>query len=217
MKELLNNVYFRLVNKSGNMHWWPGETRDEIIIGAILTQNVSWKNVAKALENLKSKNMLTLKAVHEASAMEVGTLIQPTRFYNQKVISIKNFTKYLFDNYSGELDTMFASELENLRTELLNIKGLGAETVDCILLYGGNKLIFVIDGYTTRVFSRLGVGEKNWAYDDYQRLFMSNINPDLELYKDYHAQIVNLGHSLCKNKKPNCRVCPLAEICENGK
>jgi endonuclease-3 related protein len=214
MKDLLKSTYSQLLSRFGNRNWWPADTRDEIIIGAILTQNVSWRNVTIAIDNLKSEDLLNLESIHEAAISAIAPLIKPTRFYNVKARRLKNFTDYMFGKYSGNLDAMFNQSHVALREELLGVKGLGAETVDSILLYAGGKLTFVVDAYTMRILPRLGIGNDKWKYSDYQKMFMDNIKPDLELYKDYHAQIVHLGHLICKGNNPICEECPLSITCK---
>jgi endonuclease-3 related protein len=214
VKNALNNIYQLLFKEFGNRHWWPADTRDEIIIGAILTQNVSWRNVKIAIDNLKSENLLNLKSIHQADISSIAPLIKPTRFYNVKARRLKNFTDYMFGKYSGNLDDTFNQSYVALREELMGVKGLGAETVDSILLYAGGKLTFVVDAYTMRILPRLGIGNDKWKYSDYQKMFVDNIKPDLELYKDFHAQIVHLGNLICKGKNPICEDCPLKTTCK---
>jgi endonuclease III related protein len=215
--KFLEDIYLLLLNKFGFRNWWPGDTQDEIIIGAILTQNVNWSNVEKAIENLKQNCLLNLKSIHESEISRIAPLIKPTRFYNQKCIKLKNFSDYLFSNYSGSLDSMFGQSLETLRQELLNLKGLGNETVDSILLYAGGKPIFVVDTYTQRILSKLGVQTLGWQYKEYQRFFMKNLKTDVELYKDFHAQIVYWGHNICKAKERICLECPIVQNCKEAK
>ena len=158
---------------------------------------------------------LTLKAIHEASISEITTLIKPTRFYNQKAQKLKSFIDFLFYKYSGNLDALLSQNTSELRRELLNIKGLGAETVDSILLYAGEKPVFVIDAYTKRIFSRLGLTDEEWRYQAYQQFFMERLVKDVKLYNDYHAQIVYLGHVHCKKREPECMICPLNNLCRS--
>lgn len=215
MKELLFNIYSILLNEYGNRKWWPAKTKDEIIIGAILTQNVSWRNVKKAIDNLRDNKLITLKSIQTVDLIILAPLIKSTRYYNQKSLKLKRFTDYLFINYCGHLELMFEQKVERLRNELLNIKGLGEETVDSILLYAGNKSTFVIDTYTIRILKRLGIGNEEWKYKDYQRLFIENLDNDLALYKDYHAQLVHLGNLICKLHNPKCNDCPINTYCKN--
>jgi len=214
MKYLLEDIYAHLLRSFGHRHWWPAETRDEVIIGAILTQSVAWKNVKTAINNLKHHDLLTLEAVYKVDASIIAPLIKPTRFYNQKAKKLKAFTEFLFSKYGGSLDVIFSEDLEELRKELLTVNGLGEETVDSILLYAGGKSIFVIDAYTKRVFSRLGLTDEKWSYREYQRFFMERLDRNVELYNDFHAQIVHLGHVYCKKNNPQCQKCPLKEHCE---
>ncbi len=161
MNPIFEHIYNLLHAEFGYGNWWPATTREEVIIGAILTQSVSWRNVKTAISNLEANGLLTLEAIHKGNPSHLASLIKSTRFYNQKVKKLLNFTELLFWKYSGSLDMMFSRKLMELRSELLNINGLGEETVDSILLYAGEKEIFVVDAYTKRIFSRLGImGEK---------------------------------------------------------
>ena len=215
MEYPLIEIYHKLLAAFGHRRWWPAQTRDEVIIGAILTQNVAWKNAKVAIDNLRRHNLLTLEAIHEASISEIATLIKPTRFYNQKAQKLKYFIDFLFYKYGGNLDALFSQDTGELRRELLDIKGLGEETADSILLYAGEKPVFVIDAYTKRIFSRLGLTGGEWSYRAYQQFFMERLVKDVKLYNDYHAQIVHLGHVYCKKHEPECTPCPLNKLCRS--
>jgi len=209
----LEDIYARLRRQFGHRHWWPATTQEEVIIGAILTQSVSWSNASKAISNLKAHGLLSLEAIHKADSSNITSLIKCTRFYNQKAKKLKCFTGFLFNKYKGSLEALFSRSLSILRDELLHINGLGEETVDSILLYAGNKEIFVVDAYTKRIFSRLGIIDEKTSYRECQKFFMTNLNRDAKLYNDYHAQIVHLGHHCCKKSNPECMKCPLRQLC----
>jgi len=208
----LPQVYSILRNHQGPQHWWPGETPDEIIIGAILTQNVSWKNVVKALNNLHSAGIYTLKDLYALPVEAIAPLIRPTLYYNQKAMKLKTFTNFLRERYQFNLSKMFSEELQTLRSEMLKLKGLGPETVDSILLYAGSKPVFVIDAYTIRLLTRLGFTDKEMIYSQWQKFITERIPANVELYNDFHAQIVNLCKNICRNK-PLCKSCPLISYC----
>jgi endonuclease-3 related protein len=208
----LLEVYNILLNFQGPQHWWPGETQDEIIIGAILTQNVSWKNVVKAINNLHSAGIYTLKELDALSVEAIAPLIRSTLYYNQKAIKLKTFTNFLRERYQFDLQQMFAEDLKTLRSEMLKLKGLGPETVDSILLYAGSKPVFVVDAYTIRLLFRLGFTDKKMNYSQWQEFITERIPQDIELYNDFHAQIVNLCKDICRNK-PRCEICPLTLYC----
>jgi len=212
--KILSKIYNSLFHSFHPQNWWPGDTADEIIIGAILTQNVNWKNVETAIENLKQNDLYTIEQIHHANIEKIAPLIRSTLYYNQKAKKLKNFAEFLFTTYNGELDRMFRTETAELRRQLLQIKGIGEETADSILLYAGGKPVFVIDTYTKRIFSRLGITKPDWNYSQYQQFFMANLPQDISLFNDYHAQIVHLGKHFCK-RKPLCYKCPLNNICRS--
>ncbi len=206
----LLEIYNVLQNRFGHRNWWPGDSKLEIILGAILTQNTNWKNVEKALQNLKSKRVLSYKALSKLPQEELAELIRPSGYYNQKAIKIKNFLRFLHKEYKGSLTKMFQEPTESLRPKLLAIKGIGPETADSILLYAGDHLSFVIDLYTYRVMTRHHWAEEEIDYHGLQELFEDAIPKELNLYQDFHAQIVAVGHNYCR-KTPKCDACPLVE------
>ncbi len=219
-------IYERLLNHFGEQEWWPCKTgrRFEIIAGAILTQNTNWKNVEKALDNLAEKKKLSRNAIKSMSTKELSDLIKPSGYYKQKAKKLKAFV-----NFSGKMT----------RKNLLSIWGIGPETADSILLYAYNKPYFVIDAYTKRVFTRLGLLElkgknkgktrlgkssKNKAkpdaivinnsnnYEEIRKFFESKLPKDVKIYKEFHALIVELAKNYCR-KEPLCSSCPLKRVC----
>lgn len=206
------DIYEKLFDHFGARHWWPGDTSLEVCIGAILTQSVAWKNVEKAISNLKQQNLLDWENLKRASAEDIEPYIIPTRFYKMKAKKIVSFVRFVEENY-GSLEKMFSENLEVLRPALLKVWGLGPETVDSILLYAGEKPTFVIDAYTKRIFSRLGAIDADISYEDLRSYFQDALPKEAPLYNEYHALIDGLGHHICLNKKPRCMDCPLNELC----
>jgi len=203
-------IYQDLYNFFGSQHWWPGETELEIIVGAILTQGVNWGNVEKAINNLKKRGLLTTRALLQVKEKELAELIRPTGYYNMKTRKLKAFINFLFERYDGKLDIMFTTGLDQIRSELLGVYGIGPETADSILLYAGNYPVFVIDAYTRRIFNRLGYILPDLKYDELQQIIVNNFPEDVNQYNEYHALLVALGKDICKNKSPRCRDCPLS-------
>jgi len=213
LKNRLMTIYDLLYNAFGPRHWWPADTPFEVIIGAILTQNVSWKNVEKAIAALKEIDAMTPEAMAALPTDMLAEKIRPAGYFNMKAKKIKAFMEYLYSRYDGSLDRMFQMPLPVLRKELLSVYGIGQETADSIILYAGNMPIFVVDAYTKRIFSRLGLVDENYSYEAVQRLFMDNLPRDTRLYNEYHALIVAAGNMYCGNRKKKCGLCPLGLIC----
>ena len=203
-------IYDKLLNHYGPQHWWPADTPFEVIVGAILTQAVSWSHVEKAINNLKQEAMLDPDSLREVDQDKLASLIKPSGYYNMKAKKIKAFLSFLFDHYDGDLIKMFDTELMVLRKELLGIYGIGQETADSILLYAGNYPIFVIDAYTKRLFHRLGYFDKDIKYKELQKKVSNNIITSLKIYQEYHALIVKLGKECCFKTNPDCSNCPLS-------
>ena len=209
-------IYNQLHNSFAPQGWWPLTTegfeskhhagkpkndkhRFEIIVGAILTQNTAWKNVEKALYNLSKNNLLDADKIKKTDARKIAELIRPAGYYNQKAERLKIAADFFLKNKNPT------------REQLLNVKGIGPETADSILLYAYEKPFFVIDAYTKRIFERLGFRAKN--YDGWQKLFMDNLPKDGKMFNEYHALLVELGKAHCK-KKPVCKGCPIKELCK---
>jgi endonuclease-3 related protein len=209
--EALLMIYDRLNGHFGNCNWWPAATPLEVIFGAILTQNTNWKNVEKALENLRAHGLLDPEELLQEPDKEVARLIRPSGYYNVKTKRLKAFLRFLHDEYNSSLDAMFDRDMWGLRAELLAVQGIGEETADSILLYAGGKAIFVVDTYTQRILQRTGMITDAWSYQDTQKLFMDNLPHDVGLFNQYHALFVHTGKDYCR-KKPLCEHCPLRGI-----
>jgi len=195
----------------GPQHWWPGDSPFEIIMGAILTQNTNWTNVEKAISNLKEAGLLNPRGLNHIDKDQLAELIRPSGYFNIKAKRLKAFMAFLFRHFKGDLDAMFSLNLTEIRKALLEVKGIGPETADSILLYAGNYPAFVVDAYTKRIFSRLAILHEEHTYHQIQDYFMAHLEEDVQLYNEYHALIVRHGKEHCKTK-PLCKECPLLDI-----
>lgn len=209
ISQVLYEIYERLYAYFGPQNWWPAETPFEVCVGAILTQNASWKNVKKAIENLKKNDLLEPKKLYEIPLNNLTEIIKPSGFYNLKAKRLKNFVKFLVEKYEGSLEKLFSKELYEVRKELMSIKGLGKETVDSILLYAGNFPIFVVDAYTYRILNRHHLVPEETTYEEIQALFMENLPHNPQFFNEFHALLVACGKEFCKKKEPLCNACPL--------
>ncbi len=207
----LTEAYQLLFERFGPQRWWPGETAFEIITGAILTQNTNWANVEKAIANLKSARLLTAEKLFHLDLSQLAELIRPAGYYNIKAKRLKNFVSWFFENYDGQLTNLEDLSTDQLRAELLAIKGLGRETADSILLYAFNRGLFVIDAYTARIAVRHRLIEPGADYEQLQELFQSNLPADSQLFNEYHALLVRLGKEFCR-PKAKCSGCPLEKL-----
>jgi len=204
-------VFDTLLKCYGPLHWWPAETPAEVCVGAILTQNTNWTNVEKAIANLRREGMLTLEALWEIDRERLAELIRPSGFFNVKSARLKDFVGWLLDRH-GSLEAMFSGDWRELREELLAVRGVGRETCDSILLYAGGKPSFVVDAYTRRLFSRLGLVSESDGYEQVRSIFMEALPADSGLFNEYHALIVEHCKRHCR-KKPLCGGCPLGKLC----
>lgn len=215
---MLLQIYDLLLGKYGPQGWWPvtpeGESlprysggpvnpkqRFEVVVGAILTQNTSWKNVEKAIVNLNKNSLIIPGKIKDMPVEELAQLIRPSGYFNQKAERLR-------------LAAVFFLNLKNkspAREQLLGLKGIGPETADSILLYAFDKPFFVIDAYTRRIFSRIGFRAD--SYGSWQSLFHSALDKDPYLFQEYHALLVEHAKQFC-TKVPACDSCPLSVVCK---
>lgn len=198
----------------GPSHWWPGDTPFEVAIGAILTQNTNWKNVEKAIANIKENGLLDAKAMHGLAASELAELIRPAGYYNIKARRIFNFLNFLEQEVGYDLEALKAQQLAELRPKILDVNGIGPETADSILLYALEFPTFVVDAYTARLLGRHGLTWENIDYHELQAIFMDALPQNVALYNEYHALIVRVGKDWCKKKSGLCDTCPLQPFLE---
>ena len=214
----LPKLYELLFAEYGEQHWWPGETPFEVMVGAILTQNTAWTNVEKAISALREADALNPQALRTRPIDELATLIRPSGYFNAKVRKLRALGDYLAD-YDDDIERLFASKpLDELREELLALHGVGPETADSMLLYAGNLPSFVIDAYTIRVLTRLGIidSDSKPKYEDVRALFQESLPTDVQLFNEYHALFVAHGKDVCKSRKPLCSECVLVAYCPVG-
>ncbi|HEY4715516.1 MAG TPA: endonuclease III domain-containing protein [bacterium] len=209
--ERLTAVYDRLFNAFGTQHWWPGETPFEVMAGAILTQSTNWKNVEKAILNLKGAGVFDPDTMLAVPSARLALLIKSSGYFNQKTKKLKNYLEFFKDKYNASVQKMKMEATATLREQLLGVKGIGKETADSILLYALEKPVFVVDAYTSRVLSRHNIISEDATYDELQELFMDNLPHDVKLFNEFHALFVKVGKGFCK-KNPECDRCPLKGI-----
>jgi endonuclease-3 related protein len=209
----LRAMYQSMERTLGPQGWWPGRSRFEIIVGAILTQNTSWTNVARAIANLRQARKLTPKAIRTIPQNSLARLIRPSGYYRTKATRVKRFVRFLQVRYGLNLSRMFKDPPLMLRQELLALPGIGPETADAILLYAGQVPIFVVDTYTRRILGRHGLVHSPAGYGEIQALFMRNLPLKAALYNEYHALLVAVGKEFCR-PVPRCAGCPLRQDLE---
>ena len=210
---MIKQIYQTLYKEYGPQGWWPinnkynigdysipknKEQEFEIILGTILTQSTSWKNVEKTLNILRKNKLLSREKLEAINELELAKLIKHSGYNNQKARKIKEYLKF-----KGSIN----------RTGLLSIWGFGPETTDSVLLYAYKQPTFVVDTYTKRIFTRLGLIHEKDSYDKTQELFHDNLEKDYKIFNEYHALIVEHAKQHCK-KTPICENCPLKKQCK---
>jgi endonuclease-3 related protein len=211
--QALIDIYRRLLDRFGPQHWWPAEEPFEVIVGAILTQSAAWGNVEKAMANLKRAEALPPKKLRQLSLPRLAKMVHPCGYYNTKALKLKSFAFWLGNHYNDDLDSLFAVNTDDLRQQLLSVHGIGQETADSILLYAAGKPVFVIDAYTRRILSRIGLVPEKDSYGGYQAFFMEHLPPDAAMFNEYHALLVRLGKDFCR-RRPLCLQCCLNDMCQ---
>jgi len=211
-RAVLRRVYPRLRETFGPAGWWPAGSPFEVCVGAILVQNTAWTNVERTLDRLRRRRLLSFRALHRLSASRLAPLVRSSGTFRVKARRLRAFLDFLAAEYRGRVEAMRSEEPSLLRRKLLGVPGIGPETADSIALYAAKHPVFVVDAYTRRVFTRLGLLQGAETYAEVQRFFEDRLPRDAGLYNDYHAQIVRLGKDVCRTR-PRCPECPLAGIC----
>lgn len=185
----LQRYYDALYRAWGAQHWWPAESALEVIVGAYLTQNTAWTNVERALANLRAAKILSIEGIRGVKLSKLQRLIRPSGYFRQKAQRLKTFVAFLDKKYGGSLEQMFSQPTAALREELLALNGVGPETADSILLYGGNHPVFVVDAYTRRILERHAILPENADYEEIRQLFQRALAPVAEEQRTYPVEL----------------------------
>ena len=215
MPGLLNDVYNRLLARFAPQQWWPGDSPFEVMLGAVLVQNTSWKNVELAIANLREAGVLDPHRLDKLPQVELEELIRPAGYWRVKARRLRNLLTWFVGRHGGSLAALEAISDDVLREELLAIHGIGPETADSILLYALGRCTFVVDAYTARVFARHGWIDAEADYHQIQDYFQSGLDGDAGTFNEYHALLVRLGKDYCR-KTPKCEGCPLEDLLPAG-
>lgn len=211
MNDKLLDIYRILFDHYGPREWWPAETPFEVVVGAILTQNTAWRNVEKAIANLKRFGPMTPEALFRLPEEALAEAIRPSGYYRRKGKRLRNFLAMLSDRFECRLDALFDLPTETLREELLAVSGIGPETADSILLYAAGRPVFVIDTYTIRILSRHELLPEETSYAEAQQWVTDHLPEDVQLFNEFHALLVNVGKDFCR-PRPKCSGCPLEGV-----
>ncbi len=176
-QEQIKAYYRGLFRAWGPQHWWPAQSRFEVILGAFLTQNTAWTNVEKALANLRVARLLSAEGIRRVPLSKLERLIRPSGYFRQKAKRLRLFVAFLDKQYRGSLTRLFLRPTAELREELLSLNGIGPETADSILLYAGNHPVFVVDAYTRRILVRHEIVTAGSSYEEIRELFESALAP----------------------------------------
>jgi endonuclease-3 related protein len=208
-RELLEELYRIMLSSFGPQGWWPGETSFEVALGAILTQNTNWANVARVIAGLKEAGLLAPGALRSLPEEELARRLRSAGYFNLKARRVRNFLNFL-EGFQDSMEVLAQGDLENLRPALLKVKGIGPETADSILLYALHHPTFVVDAYTFRILSRHGLVDGPGSYEDLRQFFMDRVPPEVSRYQEYHALLVRVGKEFCR-PRPRCGGCPLQD------
>lgn len=210
----LTTVYQTLHQTYGPQHWWPADSAFEVMVGAVLTQNTSWNNVEKAIANLKNADSLDAQSIVDASHEQLAAWLKPSGYFNIKARRLRNFCVWYLQR--GGRAGLASVATAQLREDLLSINGIGPETADDILLYAFGRPVFVVDAYTRRLLSRLGIIQGSESYESVRQLFETELRQQgqgqAKLFNEYHALIVRHGKYICRTR-PLCAQCCLAGHC----
>ena len=197
--EIYHKLFKQLFTEYGPQHWWPAETPFEVMVGAILTQNTAWANVERAINNLKENHCLSPEGILSVRIDSLAEYLRPSGYFNIKAKRLSNFCQWYVGE--GQFDVLVSWSTEKLRKELLSVNGVGPETADDILLYAFERPVFVIDAYTRRIFSRLGLVSADEGYEHLRSRFESSLPAEAAMFNEYHALIVVHAKAVCKKSR----------------
>ncbi len=222
-RRTLDAIYRALLGTYGHQQWWPTATADpeterfEICLGAILTQNTSWKGAAAALANLRAAGVLAPEALLDLPHDVLANLVRPSGHFNVKARKVQSFCEAVVMDGGGSVDALLEGEPDEVRARLLEIWGIGPETADAMTLYAARKPTFVVDAYAYRIFERLGCPPGPRKYDVYRSFLLGRIGPDVTMLNEWHALLVRHGQQVCLKSRPRCAECPLLRRCDFGR
>lgn len=206
----LPRVFNTLAGHYGAQDWWPAKTRFEVLVGAILTQNTAWRNVEKAIDNLRRAGCLSAHAIERVELGALRALIRPSGCFNQKATRLKRFCAWYIER--GELAGLSKRSSAKLRSALLEVSGIGPETADAMLLYAFDRAVFIADAYASRILSRLGLCAAGLRYDELNRAVTNGFHGSVGVWQEFHALLVAHAKHACK-KRPDCAKCCLRHGC----
>ena len=209
-------VFQQLFANYGPQRWWPGETPLEVIVGAVLTQATAWRNVERALANLKQAQALDLPTLLTIEETKLASLIRPAGFFRVKARRLRALFDHIAREHGGDLGVFLSQNAVQLRRALLAIPGIGPETADSIVLYAAGYPVFVIDTYTRRIWKRLGARPVSDGYDEWQAWFHDHLSRRAALFNEFHALLVHHAKETCR-PQPRCDPCCLRERCAFGR
>jgi endonuclease-3 related protein len=237
----IREIYRTLSETWGPQHWWPAQSRFEVIVGAFLTQNTSWLNVELAMRQLRAARALTISSIRSIPLAKLERLVRSSGYFRQKARRLKTFVKFLDESYGGSLRQMFSQPTAELREQLLSLNGIGPETADSILLYAGQHPVFVVDAYTRRLAARHQIAPEDATYEELRAMFERGLegigipptrgrvvpdgashkpsrmstarrSPSTQVFNDMHGFMVGVGKNYCHKSQPDCERCPLAPL-----
>ncbi|QEG37471.1 endonuclease III domain-containing protein [Bythopirellula goksoeyrii] len=211
MSTIAKQVYDRVIQAWGPQQWWPADSPFEVMVGAVLVQNTNWKNVERAIENLKSAAVLAPQELLALELEKLQELIRPAGYFRNKAKRLRALVQFFVDEFGGEIVAMQEVPLRQLRERLLSVHGIGPETADSILLYAVGQPALVVDAYTLRIFARHGWVPYGTSYDALQQHLAEELPVDTAIYNEFHALMVQLGKAHCR-KAPLCDECPLQQL-----
>lgn len=222
-KRQLDAIYAGLLGRYGHQQWWPTASEDpeeqrfEICLGAILTQNTSWRGAAAALANLRAAGLVDAPSILDTPLDVLGELVRPSGHFNVKARKLHAFCEAVVFDGGGSVDALLEGEPDEVRARLLEIWGVGPETADAMTLYAARKSTFVVDAYAYRIFERLGCPPGPRRYEVYRAFLLSRLGPDVSFLNEWHALLVRHGQQTCTKSRPRCGECPMLRRCDFGR
>jgi endonuclease-3 related protein len=211
MAGTLPQAYGLLYTALGPQGWWPGESPFEVMLGAILVQNTSWRNVARTIEHIKEAGLFDPMLLYELPLAELEQLLRPVGYFRVKAARLRNLLRLIVEGFGGSVEELLELDAIALRETLLRVNGIGPETADSIVLYAARQPSFVVDAYTHRILARHGWIGYEAGYYDIKDYCEAELPPDVQVYNEMHALFVHVGKEWCR-RLPRCNECPLRPL-----
>ena len=215
-----------VIDRLGGLYWqktYGGQDAFTCLVRTILSQNTSDKASQPAHDELITRYGAAgdlASTLAEASKDELAETISSAGLYNQKSAVIIDVAGRIVDGYSSAADfDAFVKDGApgDVRNALLDMKGVGPKTADCVLLFsGGRGGVFPVDTHVHRIARRMGLAPPDADHETVREHLERDVPPEKCGFG--HTAMIQFGREYCTARKPACLddpdACPLGDLCE---